>query len=208
MNEMTYWCSATVCPFFVSCPKSVLCAPEGLTVLYCCDLRGSETKGRKGAMRMAMIPPRLYHMVDRHLRDADRLLRTARKRAEDAALGGCANAMDGGPKAKGRVPRPTEAQAVAICAAKEELRKAEAWAELRREMADWCLHKETQVAPFWRAYYVHGLRMTDAASSCHIAPQTAYDYRDRIVVNAALIAVGRGMARVEYSKSEEGELNP
>lgn len=152
---------------------------------------------------MAMIPPRLYRLVDRHLRDADRLLRMARERAQDAALGGCANAADGGPKAKGRAPRPTEAQAVAMCAAKKELRKAEAWAALRREMADWCLHKETQVAPFWRAYYVHGLRMTDAASSCHIAPQTAYDYRDRIVVNAALIAVGRGMVKADLTAKEE-----
>lgn len=38
----TYWCSARACPFFAACPKSVLCAPEGLTVLYCCDLRGAE----------------------------------------------------------------------------------------------------------------------------------------------------------------------
>jgi len=42
MNETTYWCSATACPFFSTCPKSVLCAPEGVAVLHCCDLRCAE----------------------------------------------------------------------------------------------------------------------------------------------------------------------
>lgn len=42
MNETAYWCIATACPFFSTCPKSVLCAPEGVAVLYCCDLRCAE----------------------------------------------------------------------------------------------------------------------------------------------------------------------
>ncbi len=152
---------------------------------------------------MAIIPPRLYHLVDRHLRDADRLLRIALERAQDASLGGNGSVMDGGPKAKGRVSRPTETMAVGKYAAEEGIRQAKAWVSLRQEMADWCLHRETQIAPFWKAYYGHGLRMADAAASCHLSTQTAYDYRDRIVVNAALIAVGRGMVKAELTEKEE-----
>lgn len=147
---------------------------------------------------MSMIPRHISKVVEWHLRNANCIRANAFAEAEALR----AKARDQGPtpevpiKGKGKPGDPVGRVAQLLAEADRIQREAPKWAQVVETTREHytATHRLKQ---FYTLYFSVGLDFGYIAQEMGVEKTTLYNWRDRIVTHAALLAVEAGLVRLE-----------
>lgn len=152
---------------------------------------------------MPMIPREVYDRVEDHLRRRTTAVERAAQRLQDVrqrAYSVSSRAPDaGGGKPSGKSD-PVARAALSVERAKEDLRRAMAWADVCSRCD--AMLRGTQEGEAGILLYIEGLTQTDAADRLGVDRQTVRRYRDTYICHAALLAAEAGLIHMEDGTDE------
>lgn len=143
---------------------------------------------------MSMLPKRIHKVVEWHLRNADCIRAMAFAEAE--GLRQKANQQAPAPevpiRGKGGHGDPAGRKAQLLAEADRITRQAPLWAEVVNKTRD-CYADSGRMGDFFRLYYGSGLDYGFISRELGVEKTTLYDWREKIVTHAALLAVEKGL---------------
>lgn len=146
---------------------------------------------------MTMLPKRIHRLVEWHLRNAGNIRANAFAEAE--ALRKKANTQPPAPevpiKGKGKHGDATGRKAQLLAEADRIMRQAPMWEAVARDTEAWCA-RTPSLRRFYGLYYSMGLDYGYIAGEMRVEKTTLYDWREKIVAYAALLAVEKGLVRM------------
>lgn len=146
---------------------------------------------------MTMLPKRIHRVVEWHLRNAGCIRANAFAEAE--ALRQKASTQAPAPevaiKGKGKHGDPTGRRAQLLAEADRIMRQAPRWEDVARRTETWC-ERSPSLRRFYGLYYHMGLDYGYIAREMQVEKTTLYDWREKIVAYAALLAVEKGLVRI------------
>lgn len=146
---------------------------------------------------MTMLPKRIHRVVEWHLRNAGSIKANAFAEAE--ALRQKANTQPPAPevpiKGKGRHGDTVGRKAQLLAEADRIMCQAPLWEAVARDTEAWC-NRVPNMRRFYGLYYSMGLDYGYIAGAMQVEKTTLYDWREKIVAYAALLAVEKGLVRL------------
>ena len=148
---------------------------------------------------MSLIPDTVYAIVEKKLRQREKLL----QRAEEAVARARARATDisapmgaGGGGRGGTPGNRTERGALAVIRAEKRLEKAMAWEAVWKQM-DRIYPQDTNEGYVASMIYGNGLSQAELARISGCSRQTVKLRQDRFIIRAAFLAAQAGLIREE-----------
>lgn len=158
---------------------------------------------------MGMIPEAVYQLVEKKLRQRDKLIRRARdalERAKARATDISAPSGDG-PRPRGGQPGSrTERGAMALVRAEKQMETALRWDAVFRKLDEIFPEATTNEGYVGSMIYRNGMSQADLARFSGCSRQTVKLRQDRYVIRAAFLAAQAGLIREEVNRS--GDADP
>lgn len=147
---------------------------------------------------MPMIPRHIHKVVEWHLRNANCIRANAFAEAE--ALRQKAETQSPAPevpiKGKGGHGDQVARKAQLLAEADKILRDAPVWAAVVEETREFYAGVPS-MAEFYRLYYAIGMDFVYIAQALGKEKTTLYNWRDKIVTHAALLALEKGLISIQ-----------
>lgn len=154
---------------------------------------------------MAMNPDEIYQIVDRKLRDRNRIIAmadAALERAMEYATGGSTPVIGSGRKG-GNTESRTQRAAIMLATAEEQVQEARKWAEVFRRLDKVFPAKTTNEGFVASLIYGNGMSQQDVCRFCKCDRKTVRRRQDRYIHHAALLAASYGLIDGELKTDDD-----
>lgn len=152
---------------------------------------------------MAIIPHKAYKVTEYNLTNAPNLLRWAladEEAAHETLLSLPGSGWGNGEiKGKGNHSSTVERTAIALAGYGEKVTRAKAWQSIADEIRI-MFPPGSPEGDFFEGYFVQHMTIADIVAATTLERQTAYNYRDKIVINAALLAAECGLIKIKQTQ--------